>query len=198
MEKEKVQTASADNGALTARIIADGKAEAKKIVSDAEAYAEKAIKDAEAVATEIISSEKSSALRASEEILAGKRTLSALEEKKTILNAKQELVETVYIRARSKLLKMTKKEFLDFSERLISRHAEKGDEVVIDKSSPASAEEVASLPSVSALSLKVEVGEVKGGGIILSGKTCDKDLSFKALLEIVKEKTEAEIASELF
>ena len=187
----------ATENALIERILSEGKEEAAKIIADAKEYALNAVRAAEQAAEENIKSERAAIKRAAEDLEAGKRTLSALEEKKIILGAKQELVETVYLRAEQKLNKMQKNEFLTLIDRLIAEYAEEGDEVVLAENSPAKAEEVAALGSVKKLALKIRTGG-KVGGIILSGKTCDKDLSFKALLGALREKTEAETAAELF
>ncbi|MBO4323529.1 MAG: hypothetical protein J5836_02590 [Clostridia bacterium] len=198
MEKDKEKVSVSPESALIDRIISDGKEEALKIVSDAEKYAENIVSEAEKTAAEIIAKERAEAKRASEDVAAGKRTLSALEEKKILLRARQELVETVYLRAEQKLKKMNKEEFLAFTEKLVGEYAEAGETVIIAENSPATAEEVGELSSVKKLALKVAGGGAFGGGIILSGKTCDKDLTFAGLLESLRERTEAEIAAELF
>lgn len=194
MEENKVKT---EGDAIVERIISDGKKESEKIIADAEAYAENAVAEAEKSASEYILKERESAKLAAEDVFSGKRTLSALEEKKIILRAKQELVETVYLRAKQKLLKMGKEEFSVFIEKLVSTYGEEGDEVVLPENSPLTVSEAENLPPIKKLGLKVMTGNIEGG-IVLSGKNCDKDLTFSAILESVREKTEAEIASKLF
>ena len=189
---------SASGDALVKRIVADGKAEAAKIISDAEKIAAETVDAAERQAAEYAEKQRASALAAVKDLEDGKRTLGAIEEKKILLGAKQRLVETVYLRVVQKLNKMTKAEFLALADKLISKYAEKGETAVLSENCPASAEEVEALPSAKALGLKASGGGKFGGGIMLSGKSCDKDLSFAALCAAARENTEAEVAAELF
>ncbi len=195
---ENVNLTSATGDALVERIKSGGRAEAEKIISDAEKYAEETIAAATRQAAEYAEKQRLSAETAANDILRGKRTLGAIEEKKILLGAKQSIVETVYLRVVQKLNKTTKAEFLALADRLISKYAERGETAVLAANCPASAEEVEALASAKALGIKATGGGKFNGGIVLSGKTCDKDLSFAALCAAARESTEAEVAAELF
>lgn len=196
---EKVFRTGAENeNALIDRIISDGNAEAEKILLDAEEYSSNVISAAEAAAEEYISAQRELAKKAASELASGKDTLAALEEKKILLTAKQEIVETVYQRAAAKLCKTEKGDYLKIVDRLVSRYAEKGDKIIISVAAPFSAEEAEALESAVKLGLKAEKTGSFDGGIVLCGKAVDKDLTFKSLVEAVRENTESETAEELF
>ena len=69
---------------------------------------------------------------------------------------------------------------------------------MISKNAPFSASDAEGLPAAKRLSLKAQMTGDFSGGIILSGRKFDKDLTFKALCETEREKLEAEIAEKLF
>ena len=184
--------------ALVQRIISDAEAKAEMIVFDARSVSDSAISRAEEEAKTLKENAARSAALQGEQIVRARATLSAIETKKTFLTAKQAVVERVFSRALEKLLALKPKEYLALIDKLVKTHAEDGDVIVLSESAPVSALEIKALPSVKKLSLKVEKTGKFEGGIVLSGKVFDKDLSFKALCEAEKEKTEEEIAKKLF
>ena len=184
--------------ALVQRIISDAELRAEKIVSDAKSFFGSAVSRAEEEAAALKQNAAVSCAAQCEVIKRARATLSAIETKKTFLTAKQAIVEKVFSRALEKLVAISAAEYLALIDKLVKNHAEKGDVVVLSESAPVTALEVKALPSVEKLSLKVEKTGKFEGGIVLSGKVFDKDLSFKALCEAEKEKIEAEIAKKLF
>ena len=184
--------------ALVSRIAEDAASKAKKTVSEAKEYCERSIAAAKRSAEEISSAEISRANDAAALIIENKRTLSNIEVKKRTLTYRREIVESVYSRAERLLEKMKKAEYLRFIDMLVGKYAKCGDTVVLSRKAPVSESEVISLKNVSALSLKVEKKGEFGGGVILSGEKFDKDLTFSAIVEAVKDKTETETAKRLF
>ena len=114
------------------------------------------------------------------------------------MTAKQSLVEEVFSLALENLVKMDQADYLALINKLVEGYAEKGDVIVLSENAPVSTREVEALPSVKKLSLKAEKTGKFEGGLVLSGKAFDKDLTFRALCEAEKERSEAEIAKKLF
>ncbi len=195
MENEKELGAE---DALIAKIISDGEEEAAKILAAADKYYDETVQKAENAASEYIEAQRAETEAYIKNLKDGKETLGNLESKKILLAARQSLVETVYKRAVNKLGELNKKDCLDLIGKLISEYAEQGETVILPKDGEITAEEVSALDVVQKLGLKVEKTGMHGGGIILSGKQFDKDLSFAALADSVREKTESEVARKLF
>lgn len=194
MSENNVQTSDA----LVQRIISDAENRAKEIIVEAEAYAEKLNENAKAEAAELVKEIEENAFLSSEEIKRARETLSAIENKKTYLTAKQSAVEKVYSLALEKLSAMKKDEYLALIGGLVEKYAEEGDLVILSESAPLSVNDVLALAPVKKLSLKVEKTGKFDGGIVLSGKAFDKDLSFKAIIEEEKERSEVETSKKLF
>lgn len=189
----------ADNAceALGEKIVSEAKAEATRILEEAQKYYDEVVSEAERSAEEYLSAERKATEAAAESVRSRRATLAAIDGKKAVLSAKQELVGTVYLRAVNKLKAMPKEEYLSFVLGLIEKHAEKGETVVISSDAPFSAEDVAKSDVVVRLALKVRAEEI-GGGIVIEGEKFDKDLSFASLVAAIREKTEAEVAERLF
>ncbi|MBO6263419.1 MAG: hypothetical protein J6N93_04005, partial [Clostridia bacterium] len=97
-----------------------------------------------------------------------------------------------------KLSKMDRESYLSFIEKLAVKYAEEGETIVISALSAIGEEEVKALPVVKERSLFVRGGGKFGGGIVIEGKACDKDLSFDSIVDELKESTEADVAISLF
>ena len=194
MSESTVQTSEA----LVQRIVSDAEKRAEEIVFEAKFYADDLNEKANAEAAALSDEIAKKAAKEAEDIKKAKETLSAIENKKTYLTAKQNAVEMVYLRALEKLSAMKKDEYLALIGGLVEKYAEEGDLVILSESAPLTVNDVLALAPVKKLSLKVEKTGKFDGGIYLSGKVFDKDLSFKALCEEEKEKSEVEISKKLF
>ena len=179
-------------------IISDAQADAAKTFGNAESYYAETVKKAEDDAKKYVDAAISTAEKKAKEIVERKATLAALESRKTFLAAKQALVEEVFSRAEKLMEAMKEKDYLDFIEGLIKNNAEKGDVIVLSKNCPITEKQAEDLPAAKKLSLKAQKSGDFGGGIVLSGEKFDKDLTFRALCEMKKEASEAEIAEKLF
>ena len=184
--------------ALVKKIVDDAAAKSQGILKDAEDYCRKAIAEAKSAAEEMKAAEASRAKNDADKIIENKQTLSSIETKKATLTYKREIVESVYSRTVELMKKMSKTEYSGLIEALIDKYAEKGDTVILSKNAPLSVDEVKKMKKVSSLSLAVEKTGAFDGGLVLSGAKFDKDLSFTALVEAVKEQTETEVAEKLF
>ena len=196
MENSVNQNKAVDR--ITDEIIKSAKTYAENVENDAETYYLETVSQAEKEASDYALSQRKEAKKQAEEIISRKSTLAKLEARKNLLSARQKLVEIVYKRAVNKLNEMDKGEYEEFIISLIGSYAEEGDEVLLPENSKLSAEEVERTEIVKSKRLTVRSGGKFNGGIMLVGKKFDKDLSFTALCDSIREKTESEIADELF
>ena len=108
MSESTVQTSEA----LVQRIVSDAEKRAEEIVIDAKFFADDLNEKANAEAAALSDEIAKKAAKDAEDIKKAKETLSAIENKKTYLTAKQNAVEMVYLRALEKLSAMKKDEYL--------------------------------------------------------------------------------------
>ena len=196
MEEKTIDKNS--GSALIDRILADAQATAERNVSDAVKYRDESIAAAEERAAAYVEGCRAASEETAAEMVGRMATLARIEANKTLLAAKQNLVEEVYIRAQKMLEGLDKKEYLELIAALVEKFAEAGDTVVLSKNCPLSVGEVEAVSKVKKLSLKVVKTGDFSGGLILSGDKADKDLTFAALVNGVRERTETGIAQKLF
>lgn len=183
---------------IVARILADAEEEAAEIVRLAEARAEESVRAANARAEEERAEAEEELSALTRHILEVNAAAARLDGAKIALAEKRRVIETVYARAKERLLALNERDSLAFLERLLLANAEEGDEIVFDESF-AYAAGAARLPVVKERKLTVcATREKLGGGCILRGRKCDKDLSYPALLAADMEEHQAEIAAKLF
>ncbi len=179
------------------------------ILSDANSYAdgiyEKALKEsseilknAENDGKNFIKESAFNAQKQAEEILKNKRTLINLEIKKYDLTAKRAVIDGVYEKAVLKLNSLNGGEYLKFVLSLISNNADKNEKVILSTNAPISEEDILANSTVKKLGLTVEKSGKFGGGIMLCNEKFDKDLTFKTIVNELRESTEKEVALELF
>ena len=134
-----------------------------------------------------------------EEVIKRRLTVADLDVRKIILKAKQDAIGEVLKEAYEKLCALKKTEYLKLVEKTVGQAADIGDEIVLSSDGVINKEDVKKLGVFSAkkLSVSEKAGDFKGG-VYLIGKTCDKDLTFKALIENGKDEFISEISEELF
>ncbi len=188
---------STENKDLAEVIVETAKADAERIVRAAEEYGEKTVADAKekAVAYEAEADEKIAA--EVEDVKRRRRANARMDAKKQTLAAKTGLVGEVYDKALSMLFEMTEEEYTAYCEKLIEKYAEKGDTVYVSEKPFDITGKVAASKAVKDLSLSVKSGDFDGG-IVISGKTYDRDLSFSSAVNAVREETETATAERLF
>jgi len=116
---------------------------------------------------------------------------------KIILTAKQKAVDAAYNKATQKILSMSDAEYKGFISGLITKYAEDGDKVVFaecDKKRIPN-DFFKTVSTKLTVSGKTHSGQ---GGVILEGKKCDKNLTIEALMKVVREETESDVANVLF
>lgn len=183
---------------IVERILSDARAEAGKIVKAAEDRAAEIVGAAEKQCeAERAEAEKEAEARA-QRIREGRAASARLDGAKLRLAEKRRVIDGVYLRALASLLELGERDSLLLLERLLKENAEAGDEIVFAENFPY-AEKAAALPVVKERGLSVSKERLPiGGGCVLRGKNCDKDISYPALLAADRETNQAKIALELF
>ena len=136
---------------------------------------------------------------ASETVERGK-SLCALESRKILLVAKQQLIDRAYAQAERKVLNMTDHVYREFMGELIVAYAEDGDRVVVAERDVRRmhADFIAELAKKSGKNISLAEHTHGGsGGVILAGKHVDKNLTLAALLGELRQKTQNEAAKRL-
>ena len=184
--------------AIVEKIIADAKAEAQAIIADAERKAANTVAEANGRAERRKQGEKTASEKRAESILEGKAATARLDSAKILLGEKRAVIDEVYARALKNLQDLGKAEALHLFSRLLEEFAEEGDEVMFAENFKY-AQEAAKLDIVKDKKLKVSAKRADiDGGLLLKGKSSDKNLSFGALLAADREEYQAEIAALIF
>ncbi len=183
----------------------------QKIIDDAEAVAAANIDEANDTASQILGRAQrqvdkfveTNAQKADEkyaDALKRSQVVANLDVKKLVQGAKKKVIDKVFEEA-LEAIKADKKRYLALLEGMILSCCEDGDEVV-----PAMGEDklitkkfVSDLSKKSGKSLKKSEseGDFKGG-VMLSGKNYDKNLTLELELTLIREKLESKIDAILF
>ena len=135
-----------------------------------------------------------------QEALERSQVVANLDVKKLLQGKKKEIIDMAFDEALD-AIKADKKTYLALIEGMILSCCEDGDEVVIamEDDKVITKKLIADLAKKSKKSLKKsdEFGDFKGG-VILSGKNYDKNLTLELELSLIKEKIESNIDSILF
>lgn len=182
-----------------------------KIISDAEAAAGERERIASEKAEALVSSARKAAAAYMQKMLAGgderveqilsrSRSVDALDTRRELSACKSRLTDEAFSAAAQEL-KKDKKAYKAFLTRCISANAEDGDEVVIC----AEDEKVITHAFVAGIAksakIKLKLSSKRGsfaGGVILSGKKYDKNLTLEEELRLVRQECEAEVTAALF
>ncbi|MDE7070692.1 MAG: hypothetical protein K2O86_01795 [Clostridia bacterium] len=135
-----------------------------------------------------------------QEALERSQVVANLDVKKLLQGKKKEIIDMAFDEALD-AIKADKKTYLALIEGMILSCCEDGDEVVVamEDDKLITKKLIADLAKKSKKSLKKsdEFGDFKGG-VILSGKNYDKNLTLELELSLIKEKIESNIDSILF
>lgn len=185
--------------AIIARIIGDAEKKAKVLLGEADANVKESEREAKEWITDYLKAQRKLLETESENVVTRRKTVAELDCRKVALGAKQEVISEVFERALKIAESFDKEKYLKIVEKLCEENAEEGDTLVLSSSAPLKEADVAALAVFKAKKLKFGGADGKfRGGIMLVNEVCDKDLSFKALLDNRKDELEAEIAAALF
>lgn len=187
-----------NNDGIVNAILSDANSYADGIYEKAVKESSEIVKNAENDGENFIKESAFNAQKQAEEILKNKRTLINLEIKKHDLTAKRVVIDGVYEKAILKLNSLKKDEYLKFVLSLIENNADKNEKVILSTNAPISEEDVLANSTVKKLGLTVEKSGKFGGGILICNEKFDKDLTFKTIVNELRESTEKEVALELF
>lgn len=187
------------NEAIIDKILSDVKEKANAITLDAQIKAEDIIKDATEWAAEYTATREAELKKETEDIVQKKLTVAALDVRKIVLAEKQEVISKVFFSVYKMLCDLKKPAYLRLVEKLMTENAEAGDKVILAKDGVLDKNDIQGLNvyAVKKLSVSLEKGDFIGG-VYLDGKVCDKDLSFKALVNQNRDKYLTKISNELF
>lgn len=185
--------------AIIQKIIGDANKSAEEIISSANETAKNRKADAEDWAKEYSSAQKKLTEKACKDIIDRKIIVANLDVKKNILKTKQDVISETFSLAVKKLQSLNKAEYLDFVAKLIKDNADDGDKVILSNDGVLSREDILSLDTVKDKNLTVEKerGNFSGGVMLVSNK-CDKNLSFKSVIEDKKEELYSFVVENLF
>ncbi len=186
------------NNTLVAQILATAAEECERVKAQADLYVKEMQERAEREEQSFLEERETLANQEAAEYVRRKETLAALDAKKYVLGVKQEIVDGIYRRAVGRLSGMSESQYLSFLDQVISRYAEADDTVVFAQNCSIDRAKLAALPSVKQRNLAISFDGKFGGGVLLAGKTCDKEFTFASVCEGVREETEAELSKTLF
>ena len=186
---------------ITSRIEAEAKQEIDGILDAGRAEAERIVDgwrariDAE---TRELTAKGEKAAAEREERL---KSAAEMDARKTILAAKQELVEEAYAAALDQLCKLNGQEKIDLLADLLVRASSSGTEEVVfsesDKADGAKAVEKANAASGKKLTASKDAAPIRGG-FILRDKNVEVNCAFETLVRLQKAETAGAVAKILF
>ncbi len=175
--------------------------QAAQIVADAEAKAKARLSKVEAELKAEYEKKLSEVTDQIEQTVLGQKTLLRIDEKKSELSAKREIIDEVYSRVKQRICDMSDKDYLAFIFGIICKFGEDGDEVIIctDDERRITADWISDRAYDRQISLKLSSERHSDkGGVILRGKRYDKNLTLSALIEDAKRQTESYVVGKLF
>lgn len=185
--------------AIIAKILSDAQKKADGILQDAENYALSVKEQAEEWAKNYSKEQEKKLKTETREIEDRRKIVAELDVRKIILKTKQEILDDIYARAEEKLCKIDKKTYLRLVLSKIEEFADDGDEIVLSSDGVISEKDISNSDVFKNKKLSVSKKQGKfSGGVMLIGKTSDKNLTFHEIVLAEKEKNVHIIAKKLF
>lgn len=182
---------------ITEAIIVKANDDAARIMSVAEQYGQAKQAEAQSVADGVLACAREEAAKACAFIAERGESNSRIERKKALTQAKTEIVDEVFDKAKAMLFALDESRTLQFISVLLEKNVEKGDKLVLSKRHAALADKIAALPVVKNNDVTLAVGDFDGG-FRLFGEKSDKDCSFDAIIAFGAENLRAYAAKKLF
>lgn len=187
---------------ITDRIAADAKVQADDIVAQAKAQAAEVVADYQARSNALLEEERAKAAEQAAQTARRAQAAGALEGRKWILGAKQQLLEDTFTLALDKLCTLPKEDYTALLTQLLTRVAQGGEEVIFNQGDRAQVGKAAVTAANEALkdgrlTLSEETRDIKGGFILKSGPI-EINCALETLVEQEKEAMSATVASHLF
>lgn len=173
---------------LIDKIIRDAEERARSIISDAENKAAEMRIAAHEESSRLLENARLMAEASAPEVIGRRRAMAELESRKLVLEAKQELIASVYAEALRAVKASDRYE--DLLVKMILSVAEDGDTVVFAASDYDRVDRKRILAEAMRQGgIRLTQSEERGafgGGIVLRGKDCDKNLSLEVELETLR------------
>jgi vacuolar-type H+-ATPase subunit E/Vma4 len=182
------------------KIMSEAEAECSRIMSGASQRAADVMSVAEDKVRELNLASERDIVLAKEGILFRAQTVGALDAKKPLLKAKTQLIEGAYETALEKLKNLPQTQYKKLILSLLSA-AEDGDMVVISEREKGIITDKVIADYASKKGITLTLSKDMGsfdGGIMLVGKTADKDRTLEAELRSYRDVSEAEVVKILF
>ena len=178
------------------KIVSEANEKAASIRADAKARADSLILAAEDESAALSESARKLASSSAPEVIKRRKSMAELEVRKILLEAKQSLIAKAYEQAAERVL--SSKSYPDLLVSMITSAAEEGDLVMFASSDEGRINESKILSAAKAkLGFPIAASKEKGdfmGGIVLLGKSYDKNLTLETELARLRESGGAEKA----
>ncbi len=187
--------------AIIDKILEDAKEKADAIVQENRQKADAIVAAATEDRKRMLDEAEAAAIREANETIARSQTVAGLDAGKLSLGAKRELLDRIFSRALEKLAELDDKTMKALLLSMLTGAAEDGDVVILNARGHELITQEAADKQLAKRKIKVtispEVGEF-AGGMILSGGGADKNLTFESELAALRDRSEADIAKEIF
>lgn len=183
---------------ITARIEADGRAEAEAILekgrAEAAAVEEEYRRRAESERAALKEQAEKKAREREERLVSA----AAMESRKTLLAARQEMVEKAFEQALDRLCSLPREEYVEVLAALLERCATGGEEVIFSRADRERVgEETLKKAAGKQLRLAEETRPLRGGFVLRKGKV-EVNCAFETLVRLQKGQCAAQAAKLLF
>lgn len=187
--------------AILDKILGDAQKIAASNIKTANDKAADIIGKAEREAQEIEQKAKNEKKQATVDCLQRRTTVAGIDAKKILLDAKTQVINSVFSATCDKIAALDKKAYLKFIESILCHGAQDGDVVVVSKNDKDRItadfiDGVAKKMKIK-LSVKKEYGEFKSG-IYIESKAYDKNYTVESEVDEVKDKLIGDLANILF
>lgn len=186
--------------AIVDKILCDAQNKANSFVEDARVKADGILAESAEQCKAYLFSSKVETDRMCDDIESRSNTVAELDAKKLILCAKIKIIDAIFARALEKVRTLDDKRYKALLIGMLDI-AEDGDVITLSAKekeliSKADIEKIAKKKGIS-LTLADNIGDFDGG-IIMSGKGVDKNLTFDTEIAIIRDEMETSIAKEVF
>ncbi len=182
------------------KILADAKSFSDNLLSQANESASEILKEGEVAVESYKASQASEIEKEAKQIIERRSTVAKLDSRKVLLKAKQDAISKCFDEAKKAIMSMDKKDYLDVCKKSILENAQSGDEVILSSTEKYIDKDF--LAEISKeLGFNLAVSEKTSnhvGGVILTNKILDKNLSISSLLDNLRAEIDVDVAKILF
>lgn len=186
--------------AIINKIISDAEIKAAAMVSEARAKAESTINETKSLCDLYRAESKKETDKLVLDIDSRAQTVAELDSKKMLLGAKAQIIDKVFERVLDKIRELDKDTYLKLLLGMLE-NAEDGDVITVSKREKGILTEKAVENFAKGKGIKLTLNKEPGdfdGGMILTSRGVDKNLTFDVEVSLLREEIEMQIAKELF